>query len=346
MRRIKFNRTCLMISVLAVMAFQPAARAGAADPWVVYEGQSGPGKGKQIVLISGDEEYRSEEGLPQLGKILALRHGFKCTVLFAIDPKDGAIHPEYGTNIPGLKALRTADLVIMLMRYRDLPDDQMAEFAAYLDAGKPLIGLRTATHAFKIPADKPYARFSCDSKVPGWEGGFGRRILGETWVSHHGAHKKESTRGIFAPGTKGDPIVSGCEEIWGSTDVYTVRLPLPDDSRPLILGQVLEGMSPGDKPLDGPKNNPLMPVAWTKTYPGAYGEAGRVFTTTMGAATDLANEGLRRLIVNAAYWCVGLEKQIPPRANVDLVGEYHPSPYGFGGQRKGVKPEEHALSIK
>lgn len=340
MRNFKIKTHVLIVwaVALAAIVWPLDVRGQGADPGVVYDGGNGPGKGKQIVLIAGDEEYRSEEGLPQLAKILAQRHGFKCTVLFPIDPKDGTIKPEVTSNIPGLKALRTADLVIMLLRYRDLPDDQMAEIVAYLDSGKPVIGLRTATHAFKIPAGKRYAQYSCDSKAAGWEGGFGRRILGETWVSHHGQHKKESTRGVIAPEARGEAIVKGCEDIWGPSDVYTVRLPLPEGSRPLIMGQVLEGMSPGDKPLAGPKNAPMMPVAWTRSYQGAHGETGRVFTTTMGAATDLESEGLRRLIVNAAYWCVGLEKQIPPRAEAGLVGEYHPSAFGFGGAHKGLKP--------
>src|ERR1700720_1854191 len=97
----------------------------AADPGVVYEGGEGPGKGKHIVLVSGDEEYRSEEALPQLGKILAKHHGFKCTVLFAIDAKDGTINPNQNDNIPGLEALATADLMIIATRFRNLPDEQM-----------------------------------------------------------------------------------------------------------------------------------------------------------------------------------------------------------------------------
>src|SRR5687767_7322702 len=91
----------------------------AADPWVVYEGAEGPGKGKHIVLISGDEEYRSEEALPQLGKILAKHHGFKCTVLFPI-AADGTIDPNV-SNIPGLQALESADLMVIFTRFRDLP---------------------------------------------------------------------------------------------------------------------------------------------------------------------------------------------------------------------------------
>src|SRR3981081_105962 len=98
--------------------------AQAAEPWLVLEGGDGPCKGKHIVLVSGDEEYRSEETLPQLGKILAKNHGFKCTTLYAIDPNDGTINPNI-SNIPGLEALKSADLMIMFLRFRNLPDDQM-----------------------------------------------------------------------------------------------------------------------------------------------------------------------------------------------------------------------------
>src|SRR5438128_5937052 len=101
-----------LISLLVFTSI--ATLAGAQEPlWVVYDGFDGPGKGKHIVLVSGDEEYRSEEALPQLGKILAKHHGFKCTVLFAIDPTDGTINPNRTDNIPGLEALQTADLMVI-----------------------------------------------------------------------------------------------------------------------------------------------------------------------------------------------------------------------------------------
>src|SRR3989442_6995252 len=118
------------------------------EPWVVYDGGEGLGKDKHIVLVSGDEEYRSEEALPQLGKILAKHHGFKCTVLFAIDPMTGEINPNVNNNIPGLEQLKTADLMIIATRFRNLPAEQMQHIVNYLDTGKPIIGMRTATHAF------------------------------------------------------------------------------------------------------------------------------------------------------------------------------------------------------
>jgi hypothetical protein len=241
------------------------AAANAADDRLVVRGTTGPGRGKRIVLVSGDEEYRSEQALPQLARILAERHGFECTVLFAIDPKDGTINPNYQSNIPGLETLDTADLVILLTRFRDLPDAQMKHFVDYVESGRPIVALRTATHAFEIKTSKTYARYSWNSKE--WDGGFGRQILGETWIAHHGKHAVQSTRGVFAPGVEAHPILRGIRsgEIWVPTDVYKVTLPLPGDARPLVLGQVLSGMRSEDAAADGPQNSPMMPVAWTKT---------------------------------------------------------------------------------
>jgi hypothetical protein len=315
--------------------------AVAAKPWMVYQGSDGPGKGKRVVLVSGDEEYRSEEFMPQLGKILAKRHGMNCTVLFAINPADGSIDPNNQNNIPGLAALDDADLMIVATRFRDLPDEQMRHVDRYVTAGRPIIGIRTATHAFSIPPGKTYSKYSFNSRE--WDGGFGRQILGETWINHHGHHGFESTRGVIAKGMEQNPIVRGCSDIWGPTDVYEVRLPLHEGCRPLVLGQVLEGMRPTDRPVVGAKNDPMMPVAWTKTYQGDGGRTGRVFATTMGCGEDFQSEGLRRLLVNAAYWCLGLEDKIPEKANVDLVGEYRALRFGAGKFRKGVTPADHAM---
>jgi hypothetical protein len=329
----------------AFAAASLATAAPAAEPlWVTYEGGAGPGRGKHVVLVSGDEEYRSEEGLPQLGKILAKHHGFRCTVLFAIDPQTGEISPNVNNNIPGLEALATADAMIIATRFRNLPDDQMQHVADYLAKGKPVIGLRTATHAFNIGGGKTFSHLSWNNKTEPWAGGFGRRVLGETWISHHGAHGSQSTRGVPAKGQEQHPILRGVVDVWGPTDVYGVRLPLPGDSTPLLLGQVLAGMKPEDVPVTGPKNDPLMPVAWIKTYRMEEdGPVGRAFATTMGSSTDLASAGLRRVLVNATYWAVGLEDRIPAEANVEIVGTYEPTPFGFNKAKKGVKPADHAM---
>jgi hypothetical protein len=311
-----------------------AALNGVASGFVVYEGKSGPGAGKHVVLLTGDEEYRSEEALPQLAKILAERHGFKCTVLFAIDPADGTINPKVATTLPGAEALDSADVVVMALRFRHWSDGEMKHFVdAYL-AGKPLIALRTSTHAFSygVGSDSPYAKFSWDSKT--WPGGFGKQVLGETWVAHHGAHKKEATRGIIEASAKSDPILRGVAEIFGNTDVYTANPPA--DAKILVRGQVLSGMNPTDSPVQGRKNEPMQPVVWTRLHRNEAGKTNKVLCTTMGAATDLESEGLRRLLVNATYWGAGLP--VPSKADVGCVGEYRPTMYGFDGHIKGVKP--------
>jgi hypothetical protein len=325
---------------------------------IVYEGGQGPGGGKHIVLVSGDEEYRSEEALPQLAKILARHHGFKCTVLFAIEDgrelptaggktpnlvrtKVGEINPNI-SNIPGLEALDTADLMVIFTRFRDLPDEQMKHIVSYLEAGKPIVGIRTATHAFSIPAGKTYAKYSYNHSGNDYEQGFGRQILGETWINHHGRHGSQSTRGIIVKGQENNPILRGIKDgdIWGPTDVYGVRLPLPGDSQSLVLGQILTGMQPTDPPLEGAKNDPMMPIAWTKTYVGSAGNRGRVSCSTIGAANDLASEGTRRLLVNACYWAVGLEDKIPAKSDVSIVGDYQPSNFKNNGFKTGVKPDD------
>ena len=239
---------------IVLWQFALAGWAHAADG-VVYQGKAGPGQGKHIVFLAGDEEYRSEEGLPMLAKILAVRHGFKCTVLFPINPADGTIDPLTLTNMPGMAALDSADLCVMGLRFRELPDRQMKHFVDYLNAGKPIIALRTSTHAFKYELNKasPYAKYDWHSTD--WPGGFGQQVLGETWVNHHGNHGKESTRGVISEAFKEHPILRGVNDIWGPTDVYTVSH-LPKDAQVLMLGQVLSGMKPSDPPVEGAKNQP------------------------------------------------------------------------------------------
>ncbi|HEV8605489.1 MAG TPA: PVC-type heme-binding CxxCH protein [Tepidisphaeraceae bacterium] len=335
-RRVLFT---LLLLGLVGRTFLSATTAIAAQTSVTYPPKDGPGKGKHIVFLSGDEEYRSEEGLPMLAKILSQRHGFKCTVLFALDP-DGAINPDNQKSLPDAEALDSADAIVMLLRFRNWPDDAMKHFVDAYKRGVPILGLRTATHSFQIKegAYKDYSNF-------------GKRVLGEQWVSHWGNHKKEATKGIIEPSSKDDPILRGVTDVFGDSDVYEAYPPA--DAKILLRGQVLKGMKPTDPPASYPKkratdkqeqdvNTPMMAVAWTRLYKNEAGNENKIFCTTLGAATDLQNESLRRLIVNAAYWGLGIE--VPQKADVTYVGDYKPTPYGFKGYRKGIKVEEHNLT--
>ena len=277
--------------------------------------------------------------MPQLAKILAVHQGFKCTVLFAINKETGEIDPQTVDNIPGLKALKKADLMVLFLRFRELPDEQMKYIIDYTNSGKPIIGLRTSTHAFNYRKNKnsPYAKYSFQDRE--FNGGYGRQVFGETWINHYGHHGRESTRGLIDKGMENHPIVKGIDDIWGPSDVYGITT-LSGDSKPLIMGQVLLGMSPRDKPNLEKK---LTPVAWIKSYTGERGKTARVFTTTMGHGGDLKSEGFRCLLVNGYYWAIGMEDKIPAKSKVDIVGEYNPNRIGFGGHKKGLKPSVHKL---
>jgi type 1 glutamine amidotransferase len=254
-------------------------------------------------------------------------------VLLPINRATGEIDPMTMDNIPGLELLAKADLMVIFTRFLELPDEQMKHIIDYTNSGKPIVGLRTATHAFnyRIRKDSPYAKYSYNSKDP--QGGWGRMVLGETWINHYGAHEKESTRGLIAEGMEKHPILRGVSGIWGPSDVYGITT-LPGDAKPLVMGQVLSGRDPPNPAKE------LVPVAWTRAFTGSSGKPARVFTTTMGHAGDLKNEGFRRMLVNACYWALGMESKIPARSKAGLVGTYAPNPIHMKKHKPGLKPAD------
>lgn len=306
------------------------------DPrWLEFSGKTGlPGSGTRLVLISGDEEYRSEESMPMLAKILSIRHGFDCTVMFAIDPATGIINPDNQTNIPGLEALAKADVMIIATRYRQLPPEQSRWIYDYVKAGKPVIGLRTATHAFTGTAETEGLK---------WKD-FGLVVLGETWVNHHGEHKVQGARGVIEPANADHPVLRSVKDVFGPSDVYGV-VHLNPEATILLRGEVTESLDPQSAALSGAKNNPMMPLAWIREYQIPNGKTGRAFCSTMGAAVDLVNEDLRRLLVNAVYYFSG--KTVPGKADVSFVDPYEPSFYGFldleAWTSRAIKPADFAL---
>jgi len=318
------------------LLFLAMAIPAVAQDFLQIPGKDGPGKGKHVVLISGDEEYRSEECMPMLAKILSQRHGFDCTVLFSADA-DGTVLPGKQNLLTNPAALDSADAIVILTRFRNWPDDAMKKFEAAYLRGVPFVALRTATHAF-AGLKAPWDRYNNGAKGE-MDGGFGRYVFGEKWVANHGAHKKEGTRAIIEPSAKDDPILRGVSDVFANTDVYTAN-PLPD-SKILMRGEVTATLAADSPAVDGPKNNPMQPIAWTRLHQNSAGKTNRVLCTTMGAATDLTNEGLRRLVVNGVYWGLGMD--VPAKADVTLVDEYEPSFYGFGGERKGLKVADLGL---
>lgn len=323
---------------LAVAIWVMGLSASAAENphLVVYEGDKGPGKGKHIVFLAGDHEYRSEETLPALARILAKHYGFKCSVFFTTDPKTGFIKPG-SSHIAGLEALKTADLMVIFLRFQDFPDEEMQHIVDYLNRGGPVVGLRTSTHAFQIRRkDAKFKKYSTGG-TKDYRGGFGRQILGETWVGHYGKNHRQSSRLLLEKDQLMHPVLRGVKDAHAVSGGYKA-FPIKG-STILAKGQILDGMK-----LDSPpaKDKEELAVAWVRTYTSDTGKTGRVFATTHGASEDLLNEGFRRMLVNACLWGMGMEKAISADNNVSLVGPYQPVTYRFNGYVNGVKPSDLA----
>ncbi|HET7217440.1 MAG TPA: ThuA domain-containing protein [Vicinamibacterales bacterium] len=304
---------------------------------LVYQGDAGPGVGKHIVWLAGDHEYRSEETLPALARIMARRYGFTCSVLFTTDPATGFVDPG-SSNIAGLDVLDKADLLVVFLRFQDFPDSEMQHIADYLDRGGPVVGFRTATHAFQIKRpDAKFLKYTWKDGDPQYPGGFGRQILGETWVSHYGTNHKQSSRLIIQAGQADHPILRGVKDVWVQSGGYTAD-PIAG-SVVLAVGQILDGMTP-DAPAATDKKE--MPVAWYRSYTSPSGRSGRVFTTTHGASEDLLNDGFRRMAINATLWAAGLEASIAAANDISFVGPFEPSTFSFGGHVKNQRPADMA----
>ncbi len=305
--------------------------------WLRFEGGDGPGAGRHIVLVAADQEYRSEHSLPMLAHLLAEKHGFHTTVLFAqnadglVDPTQKIVWEDKSVvhDIPGLEALDSADLLILFSRLVTLPEQQLEHIYRYLDSGKPIIGLRTANHGF----------IGFDYKLDGRTINFGEDVLGGSFRNHHGRWHQDSTRGLIVPENASHPVLRGVTDVWGPSDVYRTYPEggqLPAGCVPLLMGQPLMARQPTD-PIN-PELEPL-PVAWVKTWTGRLGKPARVMHTTMGGAQDFHSEGLRRLVVNASYWCLGLEEAIRADSDMRIIGPYAPPETGFDYENLGVRPQ-------
>ena len=143
-----------LIFAASISTAQEVANSASSPDHLLFEGTNGPGEGKHVVLLAGDEEYRSEEAMPMLAQILA-RQGFKTTVLFSLD-ENGNVNPDAGEHLSRPKALDSADAIVMSLRFRHWQDEAMEKFEAALNRGTPIIALRTSTHAFNFPKDSKW----------------------------------------------------------------------------------------------------------------------------------------------------------------------------------------------
>lgn len=293
-------------------------------------------KGKHLVIIANDHEYRSEEAMPALARILTRHHGYDCTVLFGLEA-DGTI--GVGLNhMPGTELLEHADGLIIFARFLDLPDAQMKPIDDYLKRGGPVLGLRTSTHAFKMEKNSKtsYRKHHFQYGGEDYHGGFGHQILGQSWVGHYGKNHTQSTRIDLIPERTNHPILRGVNQVWVQAGAYNAE-PRKDWDI-LAMAQPLVSMNQDGK---ADPRKPAMAGHWTRVYTSANGKKNRVVTSLYGASEDLLNEGYRRMIVNSVYWMMGAEQQIPAESRVDFVGPYHPTTFKFKGHTQGVKPSDY-----
>lgn len=256
-----------------------------------------------VAFITGDDEYRSEHSMPMIGRILETHHGLRTAVAFAKPT------PQTVTHIEGLETLERADLAVFFLRWRQLPPEQIKRILAYVESGKPMVGLRTTTHSFKYPAGSPYEK---------WNDGFGRDLFGQKWFRHHGHRSSTDVRAL--PGQAGHPILRGvAPEFHVRSWLYEVT-PLAGENVPLLEGRAVNP--------EGRDVSP-QPVAWTRRH-----QNSRVFFTTLGHSHDFTLEPVRRLLVNGILW--SLNRDVPAGgARVDVPGGYTPEP-------SGITPEERA----
>lgn len=242
-----------------------------------------------VVLVVGTLHYSPELTMPVFAKELE-RFGFRTTVVV------GEGNPEKKTEnvLPGIGVLAEADVAIFFTRFLQLPDKEWQPIEDYLKSGKPVIGLRTANHAFKYGKDHP--RFQ-------WNDGFGRRVLGTPYIVHQAGPTqisvvgKNTTHPIMTHVTKTNwksegtlyltRLEGGCVPLVTGTGEGKARL-LEKDFGPIMVNQ-----SEAD----------IVAWAWENEW------GGKVFGTSFGHPADFAEESFNRMLVNSVCWAV--DKPLP-----------------------------------
>ena len=238
-----------------------------------------------------------------LAKILAQRHGFKCTVVFQTNPPDHG-RSECAEQPCGDQRFERRRHDDRVCHGPDAADEQMRPFVEFLEYGQAGIWdpLQPCSH-FDMARTHPM-RTSMWATV----------VMLETCSVNPGKATMATTarkvrEGCSRKDDASHPILRGVHDVWGPTDVYRIT-ELPDDATVLMYGQVLTGMKPDDPPN---LEKSTMPMVWTREIKRESGTVSRVVFSTIGAAQDMENEDLHRLYVNSVFWAVGLNRAFPPR---------------------------------
>ena len=311
-----------ILPFLAILSLLTACQPSPA-PAAAPEETQGP----HIVFVTGDEEYRSEESMPMLAKMVEQELGATTEVLFALD-SNGVVNPNVNDNIAGLEALQDADMMVLFTRWRALPDEQAKMITDFAETGKPMVGFRTSTHAFLYKDDTLRQHLNND-----WP----TAVFGQQWITHHGHFEDGHDPLTSVTLTDTDsPILNGVQPFDAYSWLYHVdggEWKINPNTRHLLTGKSLRSKHEAEGRLEQfPLTNP---VAWTNDYKGA-----RVFFTTLGHPYDWKNENMRRLALNGVAWA--LEQDIPADGfSPEIIGKYDPNNSGFGEKfKKGRRPAD------
>ncbi|WP_374758161.1 ThuA domain-containing protein [Fibrella aquatilis] len=254
-----------------------------------------------VVFVTGDHEYSGELTLPLIAAELEKNYGVRTKVLKTVPDYNGE------KDLPGLEALRDADLAVFFLRWRQLPQDQLDYIDAYLKSGKPVMGFRTTTHAFNYPPGDPRVRWNSFGEFafgapPGWGG--------KAQHTHYG-HQSSTDVTVISEAAK-NPILTGVTPFHAASWLYRV---LPDypakGAVPLLMGK---SVNPDKAAIDNP-------VAWT--WQNEWG--GKTFLTTLGHPEDFRQESFQRLVINAIHAELGTPVPKKWKGKIDINVPYgHP----------------------
>lgn len=320
-----FKKTIVRLGLtifFSIYLFGCGENGNSAQKEAIQETQEKP---LHVVFVTGDEEYRSEESMPMLARLVKRELNANVKVCYALD-STGNIAPDNTNHIAGLEALEEADLMVIFTRYRTLPETERKYIVDYVESGKPIVGFRTSTHAFKYD-------LSQDSTLAYWNDEWPTKVFGQQWITHHGHFddgRNPLTEIKKIEGAK-HPILKGFESFEAYSWLYHVDggdWKLYGDSKPFLVGRSLKSKHEMEDKLDQyPIENP---VAWTKTYTGSQGKTARVFFTTLGHPYDFKLSNVRKIALNGIYWALGKESDIPENGtNVNLDVVYEPNNSGF-----------------
>jgi len=224
-----------------------------------------------VVIVMAEDEYRTERTLPVFA-LAELGKGFRVSMVFA--------NEKNRNDLPGIDVLNEADVAVFSVRRRVLPPEQMAIIRKYVDAGKPVVGIRTASHGFAPASGKMPAGMTAWTE-------FDRDVLGGNYTGHHGGGVRTAL--TLAKGAGEHPILQGVslDGLEGHGSLYKVS-PLGKTTRALLIGSI-----PGKS---------AEPVAWVNTSKAG----GRVFYTSLGHVDDFKQPGFNRLLRNAVSWAAGV----------------------------------------